>query len=103
MKSGTWLSVLFCKAACYTYAVVLTKFKKRIEDTEQGTEERFNEALDITKNMGFKDRTLCRLASLLTSISFWFMDDLDEQQIESVLTVARVKKEADEQAQAGDE
>jgi hypothetical protein len=68
--------------------VVLTKFKKRIEDTEVGSEERLNEAIDITKNMGFKDRTLCRIASLFTGISFFFMEDLDEQQVEAMLTAA---------------
>jgi hypothetical protein len=94
-KSDTWLSLLFGRIACAIYTVVLTKFKERLKDTEVGTEERFNEALDITKSMGFKDRTLCRFASLFTSISFFFMEDLDEQQVEAMLTAAE-KEESDE-------
>jgi hypothetical protein len=98
IKADTWLSVLFGRIACAIYTVVLTKFKERLKDTEVGTEERFNEALDITKSMGFKDRTLCRFASLFTSISFFFMKDLDEQQVEAMLAEDEREKDDDEEA-----
>jgi hypothetical protein len=98
IKADTWLSVLFDRIASASYTVVLTKFKKRIEDTEPGSEERLNEAVDIAKNMGLKDAIMCRFASLFTSISFFFMKDLDEQQVEAMLAEDEREKDDDEEA-----
>jgi hypothetical protein len=78
IKEGTMMSVLFLKAADVCYTLALNKFRERLKDTERGSEERFHEAMDISKNLGFKDQCLCRLASLLMNISFWFMRDVDE-------------------------
>ena len=76
IKEDTWLSVLFEQVSAALYAAALYEHKERLKDTEAGSEERFHEAMDITKNFRFVGRILCRLASLLTRFSFFFMKDV---------------------------
>ena len=80
IKRPTFLSAVFDHGSAMLYAVALHKFQKRVKDIEPGTEERFNEAVNITKNLGFIDRCWCRLAGWLSDISFWFMKDVDEEE-----------------------
>jgi hypothetical protein len=97
IKRPTILSIVFERLADALYGTIYRKFAARLRDTDTGSEERCNEALDIVKNLGFIDRRVSWLANLLTNVSFWFMVDVSEDEYEAArLGVERLEEDTDD-------
>ena len=93
IKRDTVISIPFEHVATIFYTIMLNKFRKRLMGTEIGNEERYAEARDIVKNLGFFDRCLGRIASFFMSVSFFFMADVDEEDYLASLIKEKIENE----------